>query len=548
MAVNAASVGRGESLTNTVTTAAGACTTGDTLAAFISFDPTTTISGSVADLAGNTYSLKDTLTTSSNAKLAVYVKENATGHAANTLTVNFSGNAFAVVHLIKITGVGASSYDAGAEAKTVDTTDPGTVTSGTLAQANEVVVAIYDWNGNGGTGAYTSSNFTLISQQDLANTYWSSCVGKLVVSSTAAVTPSFSKTTEISVGDRGLIVVAFKEGTATATSEQVENSARPRPGRGPFSVGRFFVSTPDAITSAAAAPQSIAVPLGTLSLTGLVPTVTATANNAIAVPAGTMTLSGKVPTVTATANNAIAVPLATLTLTGNVPTVTATQGNFIAVPAGSLTLNGQVPTVTATQGNFLAIPAGSLTLTGLAPTVQNGANNQIAVPAGSLTLNGLVPTVTATANNLISVPLGTLTLTGIAPAVQTGGPQSIDVPLAVISITAYAPDVIVSSPPLSQTSMGGGSVLKRKKRRREDAEFVHAIDALIERQSVERQEIANLAERIAQVVESPRAIEQLLAKADIETQRQKAVAGQLKAMVQQYMAEEEKALIFFLNQ
>lgn len=83
-------------------------------------------------------------------------------------------------------------------------------------------------------------------------------------------------------------------------------------------------------------------------------------------------------------------PLGSLTLTGLTPTIT--QGNTLAAPLGQLTLTGLVPTIT--QGNSLAAPLGSLTLTGLVPTfVQSVAGNvTMTAPLGIMTLTGLVPT------------------------------------------------------------------------------------------------------------------------------------------------------------
>jgi hypothetical protein len=178
--------------------------------------------------------------------------------------------------------------------------------------------------------------------------------------------------------------------------------------------------------------------------------------NSIAVPAGSLTLTGQTPTVTATANNFIAIPLATMTLVAQTPTVAVGGNQSVSIPAGSLTLNGFAPSVTATANNAIAVPAGSLTLTGNAPTVTATAGQYISVPVGSLTINGLIPTVALSDNQFVQVPAGALSLTGIAPAVQAGGPQVIDVPLGALTITVYAPTVIASQPPDATASGGYG--------------------------------------------------------------------------------------------
>jgi len=170
MTVDASIVGaHGTTSGNSAATTAGATSTGDTLVAVASFDPSTTIN-SVADTAGNSNgAAKASL--QGGAKLAIYVKENATGHASNVLTIGFSGNAFASIHFIKITGAATSSYDGSSLASGTDGTSPYTITSGAFAQANNVVLAIAELN-TGGNGNYTSSNFTLLSQETDVGSFW----------------------------------------------------------------------------------------------------------------------------------------------------------------------------------------------------------------------------------------------------------------------------------------------------------------------------------------------------------------------------------------
>lgn len=70
----------------------------------------------------------------------------------------------------------------------------------------------------------------------------------------------------------------------------------------------------------------------------------------------------------------VSVPAGSLTLTGLAPTVTATANVSIDVPAGSLTLTGNAPTVQTTANAEIAVPSGSLTLTGYAPEVLGGTS------------------------------------------------------------------------------------------------------------------------------------------------------------------------------
>jgi hypothetical protein len=214
MAIDASLVGaRGTTTNFTVSTTAGSVTTGESLVAVVSYDPSTTIS-SIFDTAGNTYSLAAN-NTGGLGKLALYYGENVTGHASNVLTVNFSNSAFAVAHLIKLTGASAAPYDGASLASGAGTANPATLTSGTFAQADTCVIACAEMNNTSLTGAYSSSNFTVLSSEPDAGQYWTSVVGKLVVASTSAVTPSFSKVSEPNgTGNKGMIVVGFKQAAA----------------------------------------------------------------------------------------------------------------------------------------------------------------------------------------------------------------------------------------------------------------------------------------------------------------------------------------------
>jgi hypothetical protein len=237
------------------------------------------------------------------------------------------------------------------------------------------------------------------------------------------------------------------------------------------------------VLAGATANQTIDVPVGSMTLAGLAPTVTATANNVIAVPVGSLTLTGLAPVVTASNNQRVDVPVGSLTLTGLAPTVTATADDGLL---SLLRKRSQLGTrqVSSTRTSWVAlapstgqtinVPVGALTLTGFAPTVTNGAGNTIAVPLGSMTLTGFAPTVSVTQDLLIqpapiswrvreqrstrinprwlftladsgnvsiSVPVGSLTLAGFAPTVSPGGNQTVAVPVGSLTLAGFAPTV-----------------------------------------------------------------------------------------------------------
>jgi len=145
--------------------------------------------------------------------------------------------------------------------------------------------------------------------------------------------------------------------------------------------------------AAAGAGATIAVPTGTLTLTGLAPLVRTT--GLVVVPAGSLALTGLVPLVRTT--GLVTVPTGSITLTGFAPSVIiAAGGATVAVPTGTLTLTGQAPTVLTPR--TVAVPVGTLTLAGFAPSVRT--TGTVAVPAGALTLTGYSPTVSTITNVL----------------------------------------------------------------------------------------------------------------------------------------------------
>jgi len=225
MAIAAALIGtRGTTTTATVTTTAGTSTggSGTIFQIFVSFDPGVTIS-SVTDSKSNTYSLVGTVVTG-RGKLARYRCVGGTGGASHTATVNFSGNAFAVAHLVEVTGA-ATSTPGDISTSAVDTTSPYTISSGTLAQAAEVVIAAIESN-TGVNGAYSeSTGFTILSQESDFNNFWTSAVASLVVASTTGVTPSFTRSGDDDAFDAALVLDTFKEASGGPTPSVTSTSS-----------------------------------------------------------------------------------------------------------------------------------------------------------------------------------------------------------------------------------------------------------------------------------------------------------------------------------
>lgn len=216
MAIAAALVGaRGTSAGSSVTTTAGSTTggSGNHGVLCLSWDATRTVTTPVTDSKGNTFTAIGTAQADGNGGLLQFwVSYNWTGGATHSITVNFSGAAFPVAHLIEVTGGSSSPQDQANQ--TTDASSPYTITTGTLAQAAECVLSACGAN-TGSDGAYSSSTDTVLSQEPSVASFWTSGVGYVITASTSAVTPSWTVWSRS--GGASVIYLALKEGTAGPT-------------------------------------------------------------------------------------------------------------------------------------------------------------------------------------------------------------------------------------------------------------------------------------------------------------------------------------------
>lgn len=221
MACDAALVGaRGTSSGSSVTTTAGTTSgSGSSFALLVSWDGTVSISGTITDSKGNTYTAVGTPQADWTSTWGVsqwFYCQGGTGGTSHSVTVNFTGTAFPTAHLIEVTSAnGAPVYDSAAFAQTQDAANPWTVTSGTLTNATSVLLSGCGAN-RGADGAYSSSNFTVLSQEPAVSSFWTSGAAKLVVSSTSAVTPSWTVLNRSETA--GVTVIAFYEPAAGSSS------------------------------------------------------------------------------------------------------------------------------------------------------------------------------------------------------------------------------------------------------------------------------------------------------------------------------------------
>jgi len=147
---------------------------------------------SVADNKGNTYTKRGTTLTFPLTE--TWVCENGVGGAAHTATVTFSANVNGIngsFHLIEVTGATAAPVDVFVEGS--DSATPFTLATGTLAQANELILTLCATPVQS-TANYASSNTTIMSNPTGGTFDYICCVSKLVVSATTSVSPSFTVT------------------------------------------------------------------------------------------------------------------------------------------------------------------------------------------------------------------------------------------------------------------------------------------------------------------------------------------------------------------
>lgn len=185
---------------------------------------------------------------------------------------------------------------------------------------------------------------------------------------------------------------------------------------------------------------------GTLSITGLAPTVVQSNNQAVAPGAGILAITGLAPSVTQSNNISAAPGTGTLTITGFAPTIS--QPQTAAPGAGTLTITGFAPSVTQAINQAVNPGAGTLTISGFAPAITQSANQNINPGVGALALTGFAPAVAQSANQFIAPGAGTMVITGYAPTVtQATGSPNLTPGAGTVTLSGYAPAVAQAAAP-----------------------------------------------------------------------------------------------------
>lgn len=144
---------------------------------------------SITDTSSNSYS--QIVNQGSSPTLYVWKATGATGGASVVVTINYGASGSRSAALIEVVDPVAQDLLASGN----DASSPFTITTSTLAKANELVIlaGASDSSSNPATFA-ESTGFTIQEKQENGSTYWAMFAATKTVSDTSALTPSFTST------------------------------------------------------------------------------------------------------------------------------------------------------------------------------------------------------------------------------------------------------------------------------------------------------------------------------------------------------------------
>lgn len=190
MAIDARLVGAS---TGSGATSGGSATSGSTLLFCAAYDPGATLNSVSLSGASGTFAAVGTVaTTTSGSRIHVFVAENVTVSGSVVATPSWTGTPFSTGWLVEVTGAAAASLDINVQVNAK--ASPYTLATGTLGQADECLIVLVA-NDDGSNVDYTESSpggLTIIGENNDTTNFWTSAVAKLVVASTASVSPTFT--------------------------------------------------------------------------------------------------------------------------------------------------------------------------------------------------------------------------------------------------------------------------------------------------------------------------------------------------------------------
>jgi hypothetical protein len=193
--------------------AALSAVTGDTIGVWFNYgvptDPT-----SVTDTAGNVYTQRGKVSRAGGFTAFLYTCENATGDANLRVTLNIGFTEYPTMAVAVMRDVVTSSVLDVLTTDGVDTTQPWTLSSGTLAQADEIVFGFVGSDSGGPSDTFTEgSGMTKLGEVVDSGLYWTGALAYVVVSATTARTQSW---TNSGGGANSTQIVASFKGAAAA--------------------------------------------------------------------------------------------------------------------------------------------------------------------------------------------------------------------------------------------------------------------------------------------------------------------------------------------
>lgn len=190
-AVRGSSVVGGSGVTS-LDTGSFTSATGDTIGVWfnygVSTDPT-----SVTDNNGNTYTQRGKVSRAGGFTAFLYTCENATGGAGTIVTLNIGFTEYPTLAAVAMSGVLTSSVLDVLTTEGADTSQPWTLSSGTLAQADEIVFGFVGSDSGGSSDTFTEgSGMTKLGEVVDSNLYWTGALAYVVVSATTARVQSWT--------------------------------------------------------------------------------------------------------------------------------------------------------------------------------------------------------------------------------------------------------------------------------------------------------------------------------------------------------------------
>lgn len=207
------------SQSGSATTTSGTATTQATGSAFVIFCIWDSNKDwvSIADNKLNTgfTQIQSELTFGGSGKIRAYYLENALGGAGHTFTFVVSNTGTSTILWVELLGgLTSGILDANPAATTDAATPYVTASTGTLAQANEAVVAMAANDTGNNTAFANSSGYTIQQEVDDGGSFWVTAIATKIVAATTAESCSFTRT---GGGTWGLQIASFKAAAGGGT-------------------------------------------------------------------------------------------------------------------------------------------------------------------------------------------------------------------------------------------------------------------------------------------------------------------------------------------